>query len=515
MKLLPASGSSAPIRYVGGTTYSNTAVQSSASVSLTSLSGGLSSAPETGDLVIVFLAAPQSSALAATGYTQVTYMPPGGSYTNGLYVGYKFMGATPDTTVTLTATAGNAVNNAETAAIQVWRGITRNGSPFDVTPVTAKAAGSVRVNPAAITPVSYGSIIVCGGVGDAGSTGAQTFSSSELKGFLSVGGNGVNRDSTIGMGYKEWISGAFDPAQFNFSTTDPSTAWQAVTLALAPLTVAQTVYDVPGTYDFVVPSGVSSISAVAVGGGRGGNTYYGGAGGSLRYKNTISVTPGETLTVVVGAGGTGLNTIVSTGGNVGGNSSIARSGTNLLLARGGGQTTTEVSDGGAAGGAGGIGLTKTGTYGVVYFGGAGGGAGGYAGAGGVGGGTTPAAGTGGAGGGGGRNTSAAQESPGVLTYGMYGGGGGGVDIDGQGSNGAAGVNGTNTATQGGGGGSGGTNGAYVLSGTYGGGGPGGFSERNTAGTETRAAGGPGGDGAVRIILPGDVRLFPSTRTANE
>ena len=79
-------------------------------------------------------------------------------------------------------------------------------------------------------------------------------------------------------------------------------------------------FPTPGTYSFTVPTGVTSICAVAIGGGGGGasdvNDGGGGGGGGLQYRNNVAVTPGETLTVVVGAGGApGVN--AATGGSSG------------------------------------------------------------------------------------------------------------------------------------------------------------------------------------------------------
>lgn len=62
--------------------------------------------------------------------------------------------------------------------------------------------------------------------------------------------------------------------------------------------------DASASYNFVVPQGVETISAVAVGsGGNAGylgnqfTSYHSGGGGALSYSNEIAVTPGETLTV--------------------------------------------------------------------------------------------------------------------------------------------------------------------------------------------------------------------------
>ena len=260
--------------------------------------------------------------------------------------------------------------------------------------------------------------------------------------------------------------------------------------------VGQSAFTTPGTYTFIVPLGTTSISAVVVGGGGGGGNDTnpdeagsGGGGGGLAYQTSIAVTPGESLTVVVGAGG-GSDT-------AGGQSNINRSGTNLVAANGGGRGQSP--DDGNAGGAGGTVVVGTGgaggaggaTTGTNTQGSGGGGAGGYSGTGGTGqdGDTTPAAtaGAGGAGGGGGQNA-----------------GGGGVGILGAGGNGAAG-----TAGVGGGAGSSGTAGSNSgvsngAGGAYGGGGAG------AAGGDTP---GSGAGGAVRIIW-GSGRSYPSTNVAD-
>ena len=102
----------------------------------------------------------------------------------------------------------------------------------------------------------------------------------------------------------------------------------------------------PGTYSFVVPAGVEKISAVAVGAGGGGSNSAnggGGGGGALQYRNNMTVTPGETLTVTVGRGGT-----AGTIGQTGTASSIYRGGTALVYASGG---SGAVSSSGGIGGA--------------------------------------------------------------------------------------------------------------------------------------------------------------------
>jgi hypothetical protein len=333
------------------------------------------------------------------------------------------------------------------------------------------------------------------------------------------------------------VSGLTTGTAYTFRVTalnsyGPSPA-SAASNSVTPVAQGQQAYCTPGTYSWVAPAGVTSVSVVAVGSGGGGDTgngigavglLYGtsrsGAGGGLAYANNVSVTPGETLTVVVGAGGLGgssysynrttnsYNTI-PTASTSGAESSFKRSSTNLVRATGG--ANLNGAPGSAATGTGGSGGSGNGSN--ACFAAGGGGGGGYAGNGGngaLGGNDNATAGAGGGGGGGGTNY-----------YGnVGGGGGGGVGILGQGSNGAKGVFlglGTN---MGGGGGSSGSNGGSPsggqgggAGGAFGGGGGGGYLHQ-TCCFYIASAGGAGGGGAVRIIWPGTTRSFPSTNTGN-
>jgi len=231
-------------------------------------------------------------------------------------------------------------------------------------------------------------------------------------------------------------------------------------------------YTTAGTYSWVCPAGVTSVSVVCVGGGA-------GSGGALGYINNYAVSPGTSYTVVVGARGRwGLTdagesyfsstSVVRAGGGVQGTGSATFTGT------GGGLGGQKFNNGNAGGG----------------------GAGGYTGAGGTSGSFetdgSDGSGGGGAGGAGGNG----------ATYG--GSGGGGVGIYGAGASGVGG-------TRGGGGGSGGTAGTAGTGGLTGGtgglyGGGGGSGDFGSYGF--------GGVGAVRIIWPGTTRQFPSTNTGN-
>lgn len=84
-------------------------------------------------------------------------------------------------------------------------------------------------------------------------------------------------------------------------------------------------YTSPGSTTFDVPRGIYQIHATIVGGGGGGSRIagLGGAGGSggACKEVVLDVTPGETITVVVGSGGAG-GILGDLRGKEGGNSSL-------------------------------------------------------------------------------------------------------------------------------------------------------------------------------------------------
>ena len=219
-------------------------------------------------------------------------------------------------------------------------------------------------------------------------------------------------------------------------------------------------YTAPGVQTYTVPSGVTSMVILVVGGGGGGGLGVaasgyclakgggGGGGGQVVYNTSYPVTPGETLTLTVGAGG------AANGGNGGTSSIVGLSGT---IAAGGGYGSA-----GHSGGAAGIGSVGGGGSTTAATPGGGGGGGGQCTSG-----STTADNNGGNGG-----TGAIHYYPGQGVYAGFGGGGGG------GSGG--GTNGLSDGFAG----TGGTNGSYPNSGIQG------------------LGGGGGGGGAVAPYLNG-------------
>lgn len=379
--------------------------------------------------------------------------------------GSNISGETSSTYTLVTADVGNAIQCVVTATNVVAAVSANSNATAAVTGVvpgaptigTATAAGPTAVSVSYTAPADNGGYTI--------TSYTATSSPSGITGTLSQAGSGTITVSglTTNTPY------TFTVRATNSVGTGASSA--ASNSATPVVVVGQQVYTgSSGSYTWVAPAGVTKVSVVAV--GRGGSV---GAGGGLGYKNNVTVTPGTSYTVCVGApssfGGAVGNANYGNGGYTGGGFS------------------------GDGGGIGGNGIA--------------GGAGGYAGNGGdgAGGGGQNAS---GGGGGGGRT---------VSGQGMTGGGGG-VGILGQGASGSPGVTNCTTNSRGTGG-SGGSNGGSPVfvyinccnmyhnggsGGTYGGG--------SGNGTGAGSAGAVG-TGAVRIIWPGCARTFPSTRTANE
>ena len=255
-----------------------------------------------------------------------------------------------------------------------------------------------------------------------------------------------------------------------------------------------------GTHSWTVPAGVTSVSVVCVGPGGGryrSGTSSGGGGGGLGYANNVSVTPGQTITVQVGAApavGQGTHGTDSYFKDT--STCVGKSGQNASTLTVEGEGGEYVGTGGGFGGDGGSGR---------YSGG--GGAGGYSGSGGAGRGVTSSGdtrtGRNGSGGGGGGGA------------GWFAGSGGGVDVYGEGSSGSGGI-GSTTEDGGGEGGSGGEDGTAYDEVTANASKYGGAAGYRVSGLYPSQGAGVGADGAVRVIWGTEdtERSFPTTNVAN-
>jgi hypothetical protein len=237
---------------------------------------------------------------------------------------------------------------------------------------------------------------------------------------------------------------------------------------------------------WTAPTGVTSIEVLVVAGGGSGGTGNnstssnadagsGGGAGGLIYNGQYTVTPGNSYTVTVGAGGAAVTATANTAGNPGSNSVFG-----TLTAIGGGRGVAPNTAGGAGGSGGG-----GGGGGIIVSGGAGTAGQGYPGGSKFSGGA-PYSGQGGGGAGG---------KGGDYVYNQNNGGGGGNGLNFS-------ISGTSTwYAGGGGGGAGGSAGNYKGgAGGLGGGGKGGDNtatapgsgSEGTAGTASTGGGGGGG-----------------------
>jgi hypothetical protein len=223
------------IQYVGGNISANeTRSGSSYSVSLTALSGGIDTAARKDDLVLVISGITSTANLGRiiTGYTQLTDLYSNDTRDANLYIDYKIMGSTPDTSVGLSG-AGNA-QLGDGAVVMVWRGVDLT-TPIDVTTTTATGTDSSQANAPSITPTTSGAVIVaCGGMTDVDTPGSKT-GPSGMSNHIQAIGPATNNYGWIAAGASyNWSSGSYDPGAWSGGNSSTSDSWCAATVALRP-----------------------------------------------------------------------------------------------------------------------------------------------------------------------------------------------------------------------------------------------------------------------------------------
>jgi hypothetical protein len=228
------------ITYVGGVKGGRAGATTTTSQSLSgTLTGGTASSPATGDLVVILV-----SAASASGYAPTTLAI--SSWSNGTFrantgvtnysyqqYSYKFMGGTPDTSITIPS-SGNA-RNAQRWAVHVFRGVDST-TPLDgVTPAFASGTASGRPNPSSVTPNTAGAWILWMGASAAGAGTLFTAPTGFTTNWL---GDTTpdTYDVMDGFGYYTgWTTGAYDPAAITAGGTTGSTdSWVAQTIVLKP-----------------------------------------------------------------------------------------------------------------------------------------------------------------------------------------------------------------------------------------------------------------------------------------
>ena len=225
------------IQYVGGKTVSITpSSASNTTISLTDLTGSPSTALQAGDIVIVSYALGVSSSwlnpnVTSNTYTVLATLQVSDSETTNLYVGYKLMGATPDTSVTVTPTT--ATSRSGVVAIQAYRYVDEI-FPLQGAANTATFLNTVRPTPPTITPWDSDSVAVIVGAG-AHTRGNVAYTTTGLTSFITTGSTDTTTDASIGAGFRVIPSGSYSPNQFGFPQADSTTYSSAgVSIALKP-----------------------------------------------------------------------------------------------------------------------------------------------------------------------------------------------------------------------------------------------------------------------------------------
>jgi hypothetical protein len=226
--------------FVGNQYFGRSGSTSSTTVAFALSAGTGETVPQAGDLVLLTIAhgAESTSLMSApSGYTQLARFAASDSNDTVLYVGYKIMGPTPDTTFPVVSSLNS--RNAQTAIVFVFRGVDP-ANPIDVTTTTATGTNGRRANPPAITPITQNATVVAIGAG-AHTASSVNYTTTTLTNFKTLFSTDTY-DIVHGAGYFEWTSGAVDPAAFEAANSSTSDSWCAATVALRPALADVPVY---------------------------------------------------------------------------------------------------------------------------------------------------------------------------------------------------------------------------------------------------------------------------------
>lgn len=220
--------------FVGGKVATvNQASASNLTISLTNLTGGISSQPAEGDVVLISYTIGHGSIdLQVVGYDEIADLESSDDYTLNFGVFMKLMDGTPDTSFDVARV--NDGNRPSVVVVQVWRRVDPD-NVLDVPAVTATGQNVGRPNPPAITPLTRGATVVCLGAAIWDTIAALTQPGTELSHFIGTTDTGLPGDVAAAAGSYSWAADEFDPIQWTGGSTSTGGSWAAVTLALRPL----------------------------------------------------------------------------------------------------------------------------------------------------------------------------------------------------------------------------------------------------------------------------------------
>lgn len=231
LKGATAAAPGLPLEFVGGTAVSSSTSTATPSFSLTSLTGGLASAPSIGDIVIACIAfkdtADRNIQCTTSGYTEVADLFANSSNDSHLGV-YRKVLTEADTSVAFQL----EVARTSRFAVHVWRNI--NPTPLDATTTVVASNSSGVPNAPSITTVTDNAIVIAVGAaaGASGSTLSNLTVPSGMENFFQVT---ASTNSCIGIAsIARPSAGAYNPPAFGGGNNQSINSFCAVTLALRP-----------------------------------------------------------------------------------------------------------------------------------------------------------------------------------------------------------------------------------------------------------------------------------------
>lgn len=208
------------IQFVGSqsTSVTTSFLHQTNSFTITSLTGGIASAPQAGDIVLLLRASSDSvTALDVAGYTTILSSGP-------FYSAYRIMGATPATTLSLYTPASEST----VTIVMVFRGVDQT-VPLDTTSGSASSTNSVP-DPASITTATNNALAVVLASSKSGTTavtGPTGYSTPVVRGQTGPTISGYACYKTVAT------AGAENPSAFTGITSATGAAYSS-TIALRP-----------------------------------------------------------------------------------------------------------------------------------------------------------------------------------------------------------------------------------------------------------------------------------------
>lgn len=191
-----------------------------------------------GDLVIGYIATGSTTTdktftTASSGWTKLVDVFSNGSTDTNFAVFYKFIGATPDSSLLLSQ-GSNSSADAITWAWLAFSGVDPS-TPIDVATVTATGADTTRPNPPSITPSTVGATVLALGGGATPAASDLTNPGAYSNFFQARAADTNDSVGFIGVHTASWASGAVDPPAATGGTGNVGVdTWAAASVALRP-----------------------------------------------------------------------------------------------------------------------------------------------------------------------------------------------------------------------------------------------------------------------------------------